>query len=132
MVFRTQKILLQRHLRTYLKQEKACEENMEQSNSKFISCQSNTLVDVKPKHICSVCGRMFKFKKGLKKHTEKSHFKILKIWNGKGYDPIVQISLGTKSINKKDIYKTADNGQKQLTAEELGPFNLLGDNSCKN
>ena len=114
---------LKRHLKKCLSQMNVLEEKVGLSNVEDTSCEPKKAPDLMGKYVCHVCGKMFNLKIGLKKHTEKAHFKTTSVWNGKEYRPMVQISLAPKSTNKRNSCQAA--GIVIMKTEELGPTNLL-------
>ena len=124
---------LKRHLKNCPNQETSIVQGTDNLTDGGFLCRNTKPTYGRKDHACSVCGKMFKLKIGLKKHTEKAHFKTTNAWNGKEYGTVVQISLAPKAMASEKITKHYGN---VIVEDEFEPVNLLheeinGDTSDK-
>ena len=113
---------LKRHLKKCPSHESNISQQMDNLTDEGFLCVKNKPLDIKPSYACPVCNKMFKLKIGLKKHTEKAHFKTTNAWNGKEFGTVVQISLAPKAITSDKITKNCGNF---IVDDEFEPANLL-------
>ena len=88
---------LMRHIEKCHNQEGKCKRN-----KYFYQCHGKLRDEKESKNnICRLCMKNYKYKSGLIKHMEQSHYKTTSSWNGSEFVPAVQISLTSKQKGKQ-------------------------------